>query len=202
MIGIGGWLQNVVENSPYSPHITCYLYDWSLVALNVVGDLLITIAYFVIPAFLIYLAKRFPAQPGKKVLWLFGTFIVGCGATHLMEIWNIWFSNYWIAGWIKMITALISLFTAYVLWKSLPTMMGRANFFFKDVPKIMESNQGLTAIHETTKIALKALSIQAKEATESLIKRGYYYDEHGPMARLKESIDNINESFEQKNGKP
>jgi hypothetical protein len=28
---------------------------------------------------------------------LFGVFIVACGMTHLMDVWNLWHAQYWLA---------------------------------------------------------------------------------------------------------
>jgi len=47
-------------------------------------------------------------------------FIVSCGATHMMEIWNIWHADYWLAGGIKAVTALASVPTAIRLFQFFP----------------------------------------------------------------------------------
>ena len=44
---------------------------------------------------------------------MFGVFILGCGSTHLMEIWTLWHGTYRLAGIIKAITAGASLATAW-----------------------------------------------------------------------------------------
>ena len=54
---------------------------------------------------------------------MFGMFIVGCGTTHLMEIWTIWHSNYFLSGLIKAITAVISVATALALIPLIPKAM-------------------------------------------------------------------------------
>jgi PAS domain S-box-containing protein len=51
---------------------------------------------------------------------LFGTFIVACGATHAIEVWNIWHADYWLAGVLKAITALVSVATAISLTVLMP----------------------------------------------------------------------------------
>ena len=50
----------------------------------------------------------------------FALFILACGTTHLMEIWNVWHSNYWLAGAIKAVTATASIGTAFLLAKVMP----------------------------------------------------------------------------------
>ncbi len=46
---------------------------------------------------------------------LFGVFIVACGMTHVMEVWNLWHAEYWLAGLVKGVAALASVATAIVL---------------------------------------------------------------------------------------
>ena len=51
---------------------------------------------------------------------MFGAFIVACGTTHLMEIWNVWHGSYVLGGVIKAITAAASLATAVMLVPFVP----------------------------------------------------------------------------------
>jgi PAS domain S-box-containing protein len=54
---------------------------------------------------------------------MFGTFILACGTTHLMEIWNIWHASYLLAGVIKAITATVSVLTAAMLIPLVPKVI-------------------------------------------------------------------------------
>ena len=56
------------------------------------------------------------------MLLAFGAFIIACGATHFMEVWTLWYPDYWLAGNIKMLTALASVTTAVAL----PPLVPRA----------------------------------------------------------------------------
>ncbi len=51
---------------------------------------------------------------------LFGLFIVACGSTHLIEVWNLWHGDYWLSGIIKAITAAASVSTAILLVRIAP----------------------------------------------------------------------------------
>ena len=51
---------------------------------------------------------------------MFGVFILGCGATHAMEIWTLWHGTYRLAGIIKAITAGASVATAAALVPMIP----------------------------------------------------------------------------------
>ena len=51
------------------------------------------------------------------------TFILACGTTHLMEIWNVWHGSYLLAGVLKGITALVSVITAAMLIPLVPKVI-------------------------------------------------------------------------------
>src|SRR3954447_11793071 len=65
----------------------CYLWDPGLVGVHFTTDLLIGLSYMAISATLLYLAyKARQALPFHWLFIAFGTFIVACGATHLIEL--------------------------------------------------------------------------------------------------------------------
>ena len=110
-------------SSDFLPHGTCYLWNQKIVWLHVISDSVITLAYYCIPIALIYLIQKRRDLPFNWILWMFGLFILGCGTTHLMEVWNVWHGNYLIAGLIKAFTAAVSVATAVVLIPLLPRII-------------------------------------------------------------------------------
>ena len=110
-------------SSDFLPHGTCYLWNQKIVWLHVVSDSVITLAYYCIPIALIYLIQKRRDLPFNWIFWMFGLFILGCGTTHLMEVWNVWHGSYLIAGIIKALTAAVSLATAVVLIPLLPKVI-------------------------------------------------------------------------------
>lgn len=96
------------------PHGHCYLWKQELVALHVVSDVLIGAAYFFISLTLYALVRRSRLPFGGMIL-SFGVFIGACGLTHLMEVWNVWYSAYYLAGGIKAVTAVASVATGMYL---------------------------------------------------------------------------------------
>ena len=113
-------LQNVFDSGPFMPHGHCYFWTKELVALHAISDALIVLAYYSIPITLIYFVRK---RKDLKFHWMFvcfAVFILACGTTHLLEIWNIWHANYWISGGIKAVTALASVPTAILLVKLIP----------------------------------------------------------------------------------
>jgi PAS domain-containing protein len=58
------------------------------------------------------------AFPG--VFLLTGAFILACGTTHVMSIWTLWQPDYRFDGFVKLITALVSVATALAMWRTMP----------------------------------------------------------------------------------
>nr|WP_318780336.1 PAS domain S-box protein [Atlanticothrix silvestris] len=88
--------------------------------LHIVSDLLIAIAYYSIPVMLVYFVRQRRDVPFDWIFLMFGSFIVACGTTHLLEVWTLWHPTYWLSGLIKAITAFVSIYTALELVSLIP----------------------------------------------------------------------------------
>lgn len=104
----------------FVPHGHCYLWKPELVGLHLVSDSLIALAYYSIPLTLLYFVRQRQDLPFNWIFLLFGAFIVACGTTHLMGIWTLWHPDYWLSGTIKLITAVVSVYTAILLVPLVP----------------------------------------------------------------------------------
>jgi PAS domain S-box-containing protein len=105
------------------PHGHCYLWTPGLVWLHVIADALIVLAYYSMPIALVYFVRK---RTDIKFGWMFvcfAIFILACGTTHLLEIWNIWHAQYWLSGSIKAVTALASVPTAILLVRLIPAAL-------------------------------------------------------------------------------
>ncbi|HEV3482598.1 MAG TPA: PAS domain S-box protein [Candidatus Acidoferrales bacterium] len=109
------------------PHGFCYFWNPGLVWLHVISDSLIALAYFAIPVILVWFVRKRRDIPFSWMFVLFGVFIVACGGTHLMEVWNIWHANYWVDGLIKAVTAAASVPTAILLAEMMPRALTLPN---------------------------------------------------------------------------
>jgi len=109
--------------SLFMPHGMCFLWQPGVLWLHVVSDTIIAVSYFMIPLALIYFVRHRRDVPFNWMFVMFGVFILGCGATHVMAVWTLWMPNYWIDGFVKAGTALASVVTAAVLWWVLPAML-------------------------------------------------------------------------------
>ena len=114
------FIQSLLSSDGYIPHGHCYLWQPGLVWLHIISNGLIALAYFSIPSLLISFISKRKDIPFNWVFLLFGAFIIACGSGHLVDIWTIWHPNYWIAGILKAITAIISIYTALELIPLLP----------------------------------------------------------------------------------
>ena len=110
-------------SATFMPHGQCYLWNPTLVWLHVIADSLITLAYFSIPITILYFMRHRRDVPFPLIFAMFGVFIVSCGTTHLMEVWTIWQPHYWIAGGVKAVTAVMSVFTAGALVRVMPVAL-------------------------------------------------------------------------------
>ena len=107
----------------FLPQGHCYMWTPGILWMHVIADVLIAMACFAIPFVLIYIARRRRDLPFTGMLLCFGIFIVCCGLTHLMDVWNVWNTHYWLEGLIKAITAAASVPTAIMLWRALPAIL-------------------------------------------------------------------------------
>jgi PAS domain S-box-containing protein len=122
------FLRQLFGSGDFRPHGYCYLWNSGLVWLHLISDLLIALAYFTIPVTLLWFVRKRRDLPFSWIFVMFGVFIVACGATHLMEIWNLWHANYWLAGVIKAVTAAASVGTALLLVPVVPKALELPSF--------------------------------------------------------------------------
>jgi two-component system, NtrC family, sensor kinase len=144
----------------FIPHGHCYLWKPGLVWLHIVSDSLIALAYYSIPITIFYFVEKREDLPFKWILLLFGTFIVSCGTTHVLEVWTLWHPTYWLSGFIKFLTACVSIYTAIALIPIIPKALA-----LPSPAQLETANCQLQAEINERKLAEAAL-IQAKEELE------------------------------------
>src|SRR5271170_1096763 len=121
------FLRQLFGAGEFMPHGYCYLWNPGLVWLHVISDSLIAISYFTIPFTLLWFVRKRRDLPFSWMFGLFGAFIVACGATHVMEVWNLWHAQYWLAGGLKAVTAAASVATAILLARLVPKALQLPN---------------------------------------------------------------------------
>lgn len=115
------FIRSLLSSPAFMPHGHCYLWTPSVLWLHVISDALIALAYFSIPLGLFYFMRKRRDMNLGPVVGCFAVFIFACGTSHLLEIWNVWHSAYWLAGGVKLITAVASFSTALLLARLIPT---------------------------------------------------------------------------------
>lgn len=89
--------------------------------LYIVSDLMIWLAYFLIPAIILeYFSRKKGTIKFTKVYLLFATFILLCGSTHFIDAAMFYVPMYRLNALVRLATAIVSLFTVYHLVKILP----------------------------------------------------------------------------------
>ncbi|HET9976042.1 MAG TPA: PAS domain S-box protein [Burkholderiaceae bacterium] len=116
-------LSSLLARNGLLPHGYCFSWSPGLLWTMVVADLSIASAYFSIPLVILSYWRRRPAVNIGGAAMLFSAFIFACGITHLMAVWTIWQPDYVVQSATKVLTALVSVFTAVVLWRLLPNAL-------------------------------------------------------------------------------
>jgi|WetSurSiteA1Bulk_404760.scaffolds.fasta_scaffold00057_10 diguanylate cyclase (GGDEF)-like protein/PAS domain S-box-containing protein len=102
------------------PHGYCLSWSSLLLWLHVISDLLIALSYYSIPLSLIYFVRLRKDLPYPWLIAMFALFIVACGTTHIISIVTIWLPLYWLEGYVKVFTVLISVATALAMFRVIP----------------------------------------------------------------------------------
>ncbi|WP_370263138.1 ATP-binding protein [Limnobacter sp.] len=124
----------------YLPHGFCINWDPFLLTLHVGSDLLIALAYFSIPVSLIWISRRQNLGSLQKLYYLFAAFILACGVTHLIGVVTLWAPLYLFEGYVKAVTAAVSVATAIILIPKLKDILSLPN-----LNELIEINNRLKA---------------------------------------------------------
>jgi PAS domain S-box-containing protein len=161
---------NLLQSEHYMPHGHCFLWEPGLIRLHLITDSLIGISYLVISttlAFLVIKGRR--NIPFNWMFFAFGVFILACGATHFMDVWTLWTPQYWLAGGIKLVTAVASVITA----GALPPLVPRILRFIKTA-RVSEERGRQLQTHASELAAMNILLgaevAERKVAEEKLLK--------------------------------
>ncbi|MGA1283254.1 MAG: ATP-binding protein [Prochlorothrix sp.] len=159
-------LKDLLFPSQYMPHGYCYLWQVPLVSLHVISNLFIALAYFSIPALLLYFLRERSHTPITGLVRLFGAFILFCGVGHLIDIWTLWQPVYWLAGWERAGTAIVSCYTAGVLVTKIPIFLS-----LKSPDELEALNQTLMQEVAERKRAEAALAAMNRELEQRVQER-------------------------------
>ena len=184
-------------NTNYMPHGHCYFWDPGIMWTHAISDSIIALAYFIIPVSLIKIVKKRNDFTYIWMLVLFAIFIWGCGATHVMDVINIWNPWYRIDSALRVITALASIGTAVMLIKVTPQLI-----LFPSAKRWQEMNEELRLMNEQLeqKVAERTVKYQEIAAkfeflTDTIPQIVWSTDDLG-------EINYINKTWYEYTGKP
>ena len=106
-----------------TPHGFCLTWAPGLLGLHAGSDAVTALAYFSIPLALARFVSLRRDLEYRWIAYLFGTFILACGLTHVMSIYTLWVPAYGVEGLIKLMTAALSIATAAILWPLMPQLV-------------------------------------------------------------------------------
>ncbi|MEM6335414.1 MAG: PAS domain S-box protein [Bacteroidota bacterium] len=150
----------------FMPHGHCYMWTPDVLWPNVIADALIAASYFSIPLVLIVFARRRPDVKAHGLLFMFAAFIILCGITHLIEIYNVWNGAYRLAGFVKLATGAVSVITAVSLWPVLPGAIAIPHPI-----QLQEANQRLREEIEERKRIETELAIYKAQLEDQVMER-------------------------------
>lgn len=159
------------------PHGICFAGRPDLVWLHVASDALIALAYFVIPLTLIYFLRRHRTVISFNwAIALFAAFIVLCGTGHVLALITVWQPIYYVQGWVKALTAVVSVATAVSIIPLVPRLLAmRSPEELEEAnAKLAEANRQLAEANAQLK-----LEIEARLAAEA--------DVHASLAEARRS---------------
>lgn len=104
----------------FEPHWVHFVFDPGLMWSMVISNVVVFVAYTLIPIALIYFLFRRKDVFASKVIYLFGAFIVMCGLHHLVHVVTFWYPIYHFQNIVDVITAIVSMATFFALINVLP----------------------------------------------------------------------------------
>jgi two-component sensor histidine kinase len=189
-MSIRDWL---LDPSGLTPHGFCLSWQPGLVWLHAGSDAVVGLAYFSIPVALATFSARRRDLQYVWVLYLFMAFILFCGTTHLMSILTLWVPAYGVEGIIKLITAILSIATAALLWPLIPKLVA-----LPSPAQLQRLNGELSetlAARERTAELLRESERQVLAANQELERRVLE-----KTAELREANERLSDALAQRTG--
>jgi signal transduction histidine kinase len=146
-------------SASYLPHRYCYLAQPGLIWTNASMDALIAASYALIFGCLFWVAGRLRHLADLSgYLWIFisfGTFILACGATHVMDVITVWWPLYPLSAAVKVVCAAASVPTAILFARATPAIAANIRRFLTMLSTTQqEKDQAVLALIASEKLAV------------------------------------------------
>ncbi|MEP2446424.1 MAG: ATP-binding protein [Balneola sp.] len=157
-----------IFNNNYMPHGACYFWEPATLWSNVLGDGVTAFSYYMIPGLLIYFVNKRKDVEVNALLVAFAIFIIACGTVHVMMIVNVWIPYYDISGMLKIIMAMVSVGTVFMLWKSMPELIN-----IPSPAALQEANDEIKSLNENLEDKVKHRTKALEEMNSELESFSY-----------------------------
>ncbi len=185
------------SSEQFLPHGFSYAWTPGVLWMQVLADAVIAGVYLTIPFVLFYVARRRKDLPFDWRVACFATFILACGLIHVMNIWNIWQTHYWLEGVIKVVAALASVPASVLLWRSLPDILSLpSQRQLRDANESLASaNRELEAFTASVSHDLRSplTTIAGQAGLLELALPGITEDQKRRLARIQNSVKQMSE---------
>jgi len=144
----------------------CLLSQPALFWTHVIANCVTALAYFLIAAALATFIRRRRDLSFSWIFWCFAAFILACGVTHVLATWTLWQSVDGLHAAMKVVTALVAIATAVLLWLLIPRALALPS---RDM--LHAANEELAAMVKERDKALEELRAQIaqREQTEAAL---------------------------------
>jgi len=157
-------------SGPPLPQDGDYIWTKSLMALPLISEVLMVLAYSLIFFTLVcFLLKR----KNLKLRWLlagFAVFVLAFGTAQLLEIWNARHATYWFPGTVQAITALASVAAAMLLVKLVPQALWLPSASILRAT-IVELEQEIDRLERRARERTEQLAVAREESEAAMAKR-------------------------------
>ncbi|MDZ7829688.1 MAG: ATP-binding protein [Halofilum sp. (in: g-proteobacteria)] len=184
----------------FMPHGHCYLWQPVLLWTHVGADTVTALAYFSIPAALVYFTHKRKDTDFNWIFLMFAGFILFCGLTHVTEAVTTWEPIYYTQGVIKVATAAISAFTAVAVWYLMPRALAvpSADELHEANQRLKRENRERRRAEEAVREANQHLEERVRERTEELSQFVYAvsHDLQEPLRHLRTYSEFLREDLD------
>ncbi len=138
--------------SDYMAHGFCFSWEPGLVWLHVASDILTGLAYYAIAIAMAYYYLKRRDLPFVVVFIFFALFILACGTTHFFAAYTVYVPEYWPEGYVKAVTAVISVAAALLFIPKIPMAIEMPS-----LAKTLQEVKDLNARQQLSKERLQSL---------------------------------------------
>ena len=153
---IGAFFHRLLE--AYVPRQQCMFHEPDVIWMHVISDTLIALAFYSIPIALYYFVRKRKDLSYNWMFLLFAAFILFCGTTHVFNVIAVWHPVYRLDGVIKLLTAVVSVITAVVLWPLIPRALA-----LPSPEQLRQANQRLQESYQSLETLNAKLEVSNRE---------------------------------------